>query len=163
MITGATGYKVYRAEYTNGKWTGWKSVKTITKGSTVSWTDTKAKSGVKYKYTVKAVNGKTGSTYKSSSSLLYLAQPKVAVKALSNGIKVAWVQSTGATSYTIYRSEYNTKTKKWSSWKSIKTAKSTSKSYTDKSAKKGVKYRYTVKAVNGKTASTYKASSSVKR
>jgi len=162
-ITGATGYKVYRAEYSNGKWSGWKSVKTITKGSTVSWTDTKAKSGVKYKYTVKAVNGKTGSTYKSSSSLLYLAQPKVAVKALSNGIKVAWVQSAGATSYKIYRSEYNAKTKKWSSWKSIKTAKSTSKLYTDKSAKKGVKYRYTVKAVNGKTASTYKASGSVKR
>ena len=162
-ITGATGYKVYRAEYVNGKWSGWKSVKTIDKGSTVSWTDTKAKSGVKYKYTVKAVNGKTGSTYKSSSSLLYLAQPKVAVKALSNGIKVAWVQSTGATSYKIYRSEYNAKTKKWSSWKSIKTAKSTSKSYTDKSAKKGVKYRYTVKAVNGKTASAYKSSASVKR
>ncbi|MBE6815616.1 MAG: hypothetical protein E7522_09270 [Ruminococcaceae bacterium] len=162
-ITGATGYKVYRAEYTNGKWTGWKSVKTITKGSTVSWTDKSAKSGVKYKYTVKAVNGKTASTYKSSSSLLYLAQPKVAVKALSNGIKVAWVQSTGATSYKIYRSEYNAKTKKWSSWKGLKTAKSTSKSYVDKTAKKGVKYRYTVKAVNGKVASSYKSSSSVKR
>ncbi|MBE6752403.1 MAG: hypothetical protein E7556_07745 [Ruminococcaceae bacterium] len=162
-ITGATGYKVYRAEYKNGKWSSWKGMKTIDKGSTVSYTDKSAKSGVKYKYTVKAVNGKTASTYKSSSSLLYLAQPKVAVKALSNGIKVAWVQSTGATSYKIYRSEYNAKTKKWSSWKSLKTAKSTSKSYVDKSAKKGVKYRYTVKAVNGKTASTYKASSSVKR
>ena len=162
-ITGATGYKVYRAEYKNGKWTGWKSVKTITKGSTVSWTDTKAKSGVKYKYTVKAVNGKTASTYKSSSSLLYLAQPKTTVKAVSNGVKVSWTQITGAASYKIYRSEYNTKTKKWSSWKGIKTAKSTSKSYTDKSAKKGVKYRYTVKAVNGKVASSYKASSSVKR
>ncbi len=162
-ITGATSYKVYRSEYKNGKWSSWKAMKTIDNGSTISWTDKSAKSGVKYKYTVKAVNGKTASTYKSSSSLLFLAQPKVAVKALSNGIKVAWVQSTGATSYKIYRSEYNTKTKKWSSWKGIKTAKSTSKSYTDKTAKKGVKYRYTVKAVNGKTASTYKASSSVKR
>ncbi len=161
--TGATGYKIYRAEYVNGKWTGWKSVKTIDKGSTVSWTDKSAKCGVKYKYTVKAVNGKTASNYKSSSSLLYLAQPTVTVKAVSNGVKVDWTQSTGATSYKIYRSEYNTKTKKWSSWKGLKTAKSTSKSYTDKSAKKGVKYRYTVKAVNGKTASTYKASSSVKR
>ena len=78
-------------------------------------------------------------------------------------MKVAWTQSTGATEYTIYRSEYNAKTKKWSSWKSIKTAKSTSKSYTDKTAKKGVKYRYAVKAVNGKVSSTYKASGSVKR
>ena len=32
-----------------------------------------------------------------------------------------------------------------------------------KTAKKGVKYRYTVKAVNGKTASAYKSSASVKR
>ncbi len=162
-ITGATSYKVYRSEYKNGKWSSWKAMKTISKGSTVSWTDTKAKSGVKYKYTVKAVNGKTASTYKSSNSLLFLAQPKTTVKAVSNGVKVSWTQITGATSYKIYRSEYNTKTKKWSSWKSIKTAKSTSKSYTDKSAKKGVKYRYAVKAVNGKVASTYKASSSVKR
>ena len=162
-ITGATGYKVYRSVYSNGKWSGWKSVKTIDKGSTVSWTDKSAKSGVKYKYTVKVVNGSTASTYKASSSLLYLAQPTVTVKAVSTGVKVAWTQSSGATEYKIYRSEYNAKTKKWSGWKSIKTAKSTSKSYTDKSAKKGVKYKYTVKAVNGKVASTYKASSSVKR
>ncbi|MBO5857315.1 MAG: fibronectin type III domain-containing protein, partial [Clostridia bacterium] len=66
-------------------------------------------------------------------------------------------------SYKIYRSEYNAKTKKWSGWKSIKTAKLTSKSYTDKSAKKGVKYKYTVRAVNGDYKSTYKASGSVKR
>ncbi|MBO5857424.1 MAG: hypothetical protein J6Q87_04175, partial [Clostridia bacterium] len=162
-ITGASGYKVYRSVYSNGKWSGWKSVKTISKGSTVTWTDKSAKSGVKYKYTVKALNGKTVSTYKSSSSLLYLAQPTVTVKAVSTGVKVAWTQSSGATEYKIYRSEYNAKTKKWSGWKSIKTAKSTSKSYTDKSAKKGVKYRYTVKAVNGKVTSTYKASANVKR
>ncbi len=162
-ISGATGYKVYRSQYSNGKWSSWKSVKTIDKASTITWTDKSAKSGVKYKYTVKAVNGKAASTYKSSSSLLYLAQPTVTVKAVSNGVKVNWTQSSDATEYKIYRSEYNTKTKKWSGWKGIKTAKSTSKSYTDKSAKKGVQYKYTVKAVNGKVASTYKASGSVKR
>ena len=43
------------------------------------------------------------------------------------------------------------------------TAKSDKKSWTDKSAKKGVTYKYTVKAVNGKTASTYKATGSIKR
>ena len=102
-------------------------------------------------------------TYKSSSSLLYLAQPTVTVKAVSNGVKVNWTQSTGATSYTVYRSEYNAKTKKWSGWKSISTAKADKKSFVDKTTKTGVKYRYTVKAVNGKVASTYKASGSVKR
>ena len=159
----ATGYRVYRSELTNGKWSSWKSMGT-TKSTTTSWVDKSAKSGKKYKYTVRAVNGKVlGSYNKTGSSILFLAQPTVSPKVVSNGIKVAWTQSSGATSYTVYRSEYNTTTKKWSGWKAIKTAKSTTKSYTDKTAKKGVKYKYTVKAVNGKVASTYKASSSVKR
>ena len=138
-------------------------MKTIDKGSTTYWTDKKVTSGVKYKYTVKAVNGSFKSNYKSSSSLLYLAQPTVTVKAVSNGVKVNWTQSTGATGYKIYRSEYNESTKKWSSWKGLKTVKSASKLYTDKTAQSGVKYKYTVKAVNGKVSSTYKASGSVKR
>ena len=103
------------------------------------------------------------STYVASNTLLYLAQPKTTVKAVSNGINVAWTQSTGATGYTVYRMEYNTKTKKWSGWKKMGTAKASKTNWTDKSAKKGVQYKYTVKAVNGKAASTYKASSSVKR
>ena len=43
------------------------------------------------------------------------------------------------------------------------TAKAEKTNWTDKSAKKGVQYKYTVKAVNGNSASTYKASGSVKR
>ena len=136
---------------------------TIKKNATVSWVDKSAKSGTTYRYTVRAVNGSVKSTYAASNTLLYLAQPKTTVKAVSNGVNVSWTQSTGATSYTIYRMEYNAKTKKWSSWKAVTNAKSTAKSYTDKTAKKGVTYKYTVKAVNGKTASTYKASGSVKR
>ncbi len=163
-VANATGYTIYRSEYNTKtkKWTDWKNMGTA-KAEKTSWTDKNVKSGVKYKYTVRARNGSFKSSFKSSSSLLYLAQPKVAVKVLSSGIKVAWTQSAGATSYKIYRAEYNTETKRWSSWKSLKTAKSTVKSYTDKTAKKGVKYRYTVKAVNGKVSSTYKSSSSVKR
>ena len=162
-ITGATGYTIYRAEYKNGKWSSWKNMGTIKKSATVSWVDKSAKSGTTYRYTVRAVNGSVKSTYAASNTLLYLAQPKTTVKAVSNGVNVSWTQSTGATGYTVYRMEYNAKTKKWSSWKNMVTTKKTAKSWTDKSAKKGVTYKYTVKAVNGKTASTYKASSSVKR
>ena len=43
------------------------------------------------------------------------------------------------------------------------TAKASKKSWIDKSAKKGVTYKYTVRAVNGSVKSTYKASSNVKR
>ncbi|MBO7179804.1 MAG: hypothetical protein J6V78_05635, partial [Clostridia bacterium] len=91
------------------------------------------------------------------------AQPKTTVKAVSNGINVAWTQSAGATGFTVYRSEYNAKTKKWSGWKKMGTAAASKKNWTDKSAKKGVTYRYTVKAVNGSVASTYAASGNVKR
>ncbi|MBE6751371.1 MAG: hypothetical protein E7556_02480 [Ruminococcaceae bacterium] len=162
-IANATGYTVYSSAYNQKtkSWSKWTNRGTVT---ATSWTDTKAKSGTKYKYTVRAKYNSFASSYNKSGTVsLYLAQPNVAVKTVSNGIKVTWTQSAGATSYKIYRREYNTNTKKWSGWKSVKTAKSTSKSYTDKSANKGVKYRYTVKAVNGKNASTYKSSASVKR
>lgn len=164
-VANATGYTVYRSEYNTKtkKWTNWKNRGTAKPDKTF-WTDKKVKSGVKYKYTVRACNGsKIKSSYKASGNLLYLAQPTVTVKAVSNGINVAWTQSAGATGYTVYRSEYDATTKKWSGWKNMGTAKSSKKSWTDKNAKKGVKYKYTVKAVNGKTASTYKASGSVKR
>jgi len=162
-IAGSKGYTVYRSEYVNGAWTSWKNMGTIKNGSTVSWVDKSVKSGTQYRYTVRTVNGNYKSTYKASSGLLYLAQPKTTVKAVSNGINVSWTQSAGSTGYTIYRMEYNAKTKKWSGWKKMGTAAASKKTWTDKSAKKGVTYRYTVKAINGKVASTYKASSSVKR
>ena len=162
-ITGATGYTIYRAEYVNGKWSSWKNMGTIKKNATVSWVDKSAKSGTQYRYTVRAINGSVKSTYTASNTLLYLAQPKTTVKAVSTGITVNWTQSAGATGFTVYRSEYNAKTKKWSGWKKMGTAAASKKSWTDKSAKKGVTYRYTVKAVNGSIASTYAASSNVKR
>ncbi len=164
-VTNATGYTVYRSEYNTKtkKWTKWKDMGTA-KANKTSWIDKKVKSGVKYKYTVRACNGsKIKSSYKASENLLYLAQPIVSVKAVSNGINVAWTQCSGATGYTVYRSEYDAKTKKWSGWKNMGTAKKDKKSWTDKNAKKGVTYKYTVRAVNGGYKSSYKASSSVKR
>ena len=164
-IAGATGYTIYRAEYKNGKWSGWKNMGTIKKNSTVSWVDKSANSGTQYRYTVRAINGSVKSTYKASNTLLYLAQPTVTVKAVSNGINVAWSQCEGATGYTVYRSEYNTKTKKWSSWKSRGTAKATKSNWTDTKTTKGVIYKYTVRSVNADTGakSSYVASKNVKR
>ena len=153
-VTGATGYTVYRSEYKNGAWTKWASRGTA-KANKTSWTDTKVASGVQYKYTVRAINGKVASTYVSSNTVLYLAQPKTTVKAVSNGINVAWTQSAGATGYTVYRSQYNASTKKWTSWKSMGTAKADKSSWVDRSAKSGVTYKYTVRAVNGNAKSTY--------
>ena len=127
------------------------------------WVDRNAVSGTTYRYTVRAVRGSVSSSYKATSSLMYLAQPTVTVKAQSNGFNVSWSESEGATSYVVYRSELNTKTKKFTSWKAMVTLDSENGTWLDTSAKKGVTYRYTVRAVNGNYKSTYSAGSNVKR
>ncbi len=157
---GAKNYTVYRAEYVNGKWSKWQNVGTCGK-DVFGCIDKGVKSGIKYRYTVKAVNGDYKSSYVTKSGLMFLSQPTVSVAKASNGIKVTWDKVSGATSYIVYRSEYNTQTKKWSSWEKISSPKTTS--HTDKTAKSGVKYKYTVKAVNGSSKSAHKSSSSVKR
>ena len=157
---GAKNYTVYRAEYTNGKWSNWKNVGTC--GNDIfGCVDKGVKTGARYRYTVRAVNGSYKSSFVTPSGLMFLTQPTVSVAKASNGIKVSWDKVSGATSYTIYRSEYNASTKKWSSWQNIGSQKTTS--YKDKTAKSGVTYKYTVRAVNGGSKSAYKASSSIKR
>ncbi len=153
-VSGATGYTVYRSELKNGKWTGWKNMGTA-KAEKSSWVDKSVVSGVTYKYTARAVNGKNLSSYQNKYSLLYLAQPTVKIANATSGIKVSWNKVGGAKGYTVYRSEL--KSGKWTSWKNMGTAKSTKSAWTDKSVKEGIQYKYTVRAVNGKVLSTYKA------
>ncbi len=157
-ISGATGYKIYRQELVNGKWGKWVSIDTA-KSNTTSWTDTKAESGATYRYTVKAKNGKHLSSYTATEGLMFLSMPTVKIANTSDGIKVTWLESAGATKYIIYRSEYNAKTKKWSGWVKKQTVDSPKVSWTDKNVTSGVKYKYTVKAINGNSKSTYTSSS----
>lgn len=65
-ISGATGYKIYRATSKNGKYT---AVKTISKGSTTSYKNTGLKSKKTYYYKIVAVyskNSKCNSSYSSA-------------------------------------------------------------------------------------------------
>lgn len=50
-VSGASGYKIYRATKRNGKY---KAVKTVTKGTTVKYTNKKLKKSKKYYYKVRA-------------------------------------------------------------------------------------------------------------
>ena len=163
-VENATGYTVYSASYNakTKKWSGWTNRGTVKSGIT-SWTDKKAQSGTYYKYTVRACYGSFRSSYKASDKIWFLAQPTVTVKKTSNGINVGWTQCTGEKGYTVYRAEYNPTTKKWSGWKNMGTVGKDKTTWTDKSAKKGVIYKYTVRAVNGEYKSSYKASSNIKR
>lgn len=161
-IDGAKNYTVYKSEYVDGKWTSWKNVGTC--GNNIfGCIDISVKSGVTYRYTVKAANGKYKSSYVKPKGLLYLLQPTVKAKKVSNGINVSWNTVNGAIGYTVYRSEYNPKTKKWSGWTNLCTHFSETSDYTDQSAVKGVTYKYTVRAISGSSKSAYKASNSVKR
>ncbi len=153
-ITGASGYYVYRKTSSASSYT---KIATIKSGSTVSYTDKTAKSGTKYYYTVKAYNGDYVSTTKSSSLMMCLATPNVTVANASSGVTVKWGKITGAKGYYVYRKASGAK-----SWTKITTVKSGSTvSYTDKKAKAGTTYTYTVKAYNGDYVSTTKASSAI--
>lgn len=159
-IGGATGYVVYSSQLdpATNKWSGWSNRGTV---NATSWVDTAVQSGVTYKYTVRAINGKTLGAYKASGGLMFLSQPTVKIANVATGIKVTWSQCNGATGYTVYRSEYNPSTKKWSKWKSRGTAAADKSSWTDKKVTSGKYYKYTVRAINGNAKSTFVSSKSL--
>ncbi len=154
-VSGATGYTVYRSQYSGGKWSGWKNMGTA-KADKSSWTDKSVKSGVQYRYTVRTVSGKSVSSFKATSGLVYLSTPTVKIANASTGVKVTWGKVAGAKNYIVYRSELSNG--KWSGWKQISKVGAVT-STVDKTAKSGVYYKYTVKAVNGSSTGAYKASS----
>ena len=151
--SGAAKYKVYRKDASN---TVWRVIATVTG---TSYTDKSGTAGTKYSYTVRGVaaDGKTlspGFDRTGVSATMPTASTTPAnvtlgsAKAVSGGIQVTWQAASGAAKYKVYRKDaVNTK------WTVIATVAGTS--YTDKSAKAGVKYSYTVRGVaaDGKTLS----------
>ena len=136
-IDGADKYYIYRS--TDGK-----TFKYYEKTTKTSFTDSKAASGKKYYYKVKAVtvvNGKAiVSGYSNVKSIFTsLAKPTVKITTASGKPKLTWGKVTGADKYYVYRS---------TDGKTFKHFATTTKlSYTNTSAKKGTKYYYKVKAV----------------
>lgn len=147
-VKGAAGYYVYR-KTGNGSWKRLKD----TKGT--SYTDTTAKSGTTYSYSVKAYSGSIKSTSTNSRKIKCLSQPSVKLSNTSKGVKISWGKVKGAAGYYVYRKTPGGK------WTKLKT--STGTSYTDKTVKKGKTYYYTVKAYSGKTYSSYVTTKKIKR
>ena len=146
-VTGADSYEIYRKV----KGGSWSKIGTA-KSSATAYTDKTAKSGTTYYYTVRAKNEAGLSSYNTSGiSIKRLATP--ALKTVSNtstGVKITWGKVTGVSTYKVYR-----KISKTGSWKYI--GKTTSTSYTDKTAKAGTSYYYTVQAYSGSVKSSYNA------
>ena len=154
QVKGAKGYIIYRSELKNGKWTKWVNLGT-TKETAKKFTDKTVKSGVTYKYTVRAINGKYKSSFVATDNLVFLSVPTVTAVNATVGVKVSWGKITGAKSYTVYRRELNS-SNKWTSWKNLGSVGKNS--FVDTSAISNKKYQYTVRAVNGASRSVFKAS-----
>ena len=149
---GAAKYKVYRKDASN---TVWRVIAAVTG---TSYTDKTAKIGTKYNYTVRGVaaDGKTLSpgfdrTGVSATIPKPTAPADVTLgdaKVVTGGIQVTWNEADGAAKYKVYRKDAANTV-----WKVIATVTGTS--YTDKTAKIGTKYNYTVRGVaaDGKTLS----------
>ncbi|MGN1315629.1 MAG: leucine-rich repeat protein [Acutalibacteraceae bacterium] len=154
--SGADSYIVYRKSYSDGKWSGWNAIKPDVSGSATSYTDTTAKSGVYYIYTVRGVNEAGKGSYDSSGlKIKFLSTPKLSSVANGSGkVTVKWSKVTGASSYTVYRKTYSNG--KWSGWSKIGTTKNTY--YNDTKVSSGKYYKYTVRATSGDYIGYYNTS-----
>ena len=101
-VAGATGYKVYRDK---------TLIKTITKGSTVTCTDTKANTnGTKYTYKVVATASTGASTLSKTVAAYRVARPGIssAASAKAGKMTVKWSSNAKATGYQIQYSTSKT-------------------------------------------------------
>lgn len=144
-VSGAGGYKIYRKTGSNG----WEYLGK-TSSSVLTFTDSTAKSGKTYSYTVRAYSGSINGAYnKNGVSVKYLATPKVSTKNNASSVSLSWKTVGGAKEYAIYRKANGEK-----NWTKLTTT--TKLSYTDKKVTSGKTYSYAVKAVNSKVTSSYK-------
>ena len=158
-VAGAAGYEVYRGDSKNGSY---KLLKTVT---TNSCTNSGLKAGSKYYYKVRAyktVNGKKvyGAYSDAKSMLTKPASPsKISLSAGSRQVKISWEKSGGANGYEVYMS-----TAKDGTYTKIKTANSSTVSYTKTGLVKGQKFYFKVKAykTTGTNEKVYSGWSTVK-
>lgn len=148
---GANGYYVYKKN-SAGKWV---KIATLKGNSTVSYLDKDTKSGYIYNYRVRAYGGDSVSTYDSAGiKIRFLSTPKISsAVSTKSGVYLKYNAISGSKGYYVYRKTQN------SSWTRIGTVNNQkTTSYTDKTAKKGQTYIYTVRAYNGTTLSSYYSS-----
>lgn len=147
-IEGATAYRVYRKAAGESQWTYLKTT------SNLFYPDYDVESGVSYTYAVRAVCGGWYSDYvRSGYTILRLENPELIEAVAANGnISVSWAPVDGAKGYRVYRKSGN------STWTLVKTVSSPRvDTFIDADVTTGVKYTYTVRAVNGVTISSYDA------
>lgn len=161
VVTGATGYKLYRSD--NGG--DYKLISSISNGDTVTYKDKAAlNNGKLYKYKVVATRGALVSEASDELSIYRVAPVEiVSLKSKSSkAMTIKWKKSTAATKYVI---QYSTNSKMTNA-KTVTVKGSKNISKTIKKLKKGKKYYVRVKVrktVGGKNYdSAWSAVKSVK-
>ncbi|MBE6748157.1 MAG: hypothetical protein E7557_02895 [Ruminococcaceae bacterium] len=114
----------------------------------LSYRDVSIESGGKYTYKIKAVCEDGNAYISKAKTAYYLGTP--VLKSATNvqaGVSVKWGAVATAKEYNVYRKTAN------GSWSKL--GKTTGTSYTDKTAKSGTKYFYTVIATSSVAKSSY--------
>ena len=140
-VDGAAKYQIYRATSKDGSYSFLAST------TNTSAVNTKINAGETYYYYVRAVdnNGKKSAKSNIVGRTCDLARPVVTVSniASTGKIKVSWNAVSGASKYTMYRSE----TGKTGSWTAVDVA-ATKTSITHSTATAGTKYYYKLRAIH---------------
>ena len=134
-VKGAEKYRVY---YKGSK--GWTRMVDTT---STSYIDKDVSSGRNYTYTVRCINSsatKFTSGYNAGGkSIKYIAAPElIKIEGSNEGVKLTWNKPAGSVKYRAYRRGSN-------GW--IRLTETANTSYTDKSAKAGNNYTYTVRCL----------------
>ena len=141
---GVNGYEIYRSEKSNGSYS---KIKTITKNSTVVFTNSKLKSGKTYYYKVrsfKTVNKKA--VYSPFSKIVSAKAAPESVTGLkataftTTSIKLAWNTATDAKYYQVEQSIDG------KNWKTVSTVKTNSVAIKNLTA--GTKYQFRVTSLD---------------
>lgn len=144
-VSGATGYEIYR-KIGNAK--NWTLIKKVTNTKTCTFYDTyKKTSGTSFTYTVRSYNSKVRGYYDVDGvSAVFLSMPDFTSQQIpatdgSLCIETKWEPVKGASAYNVYRRLSG------GSWVLLK-RNTTELNYLDTTVESGIKYDYTVRAVN---------------
>lgn len=142
-IEGADKYRFYRK--TTG--TSWKLIETVTEPT---YTDTNAENGVKYLYTVKAVEDNVASQYYAGTENIFLSSvAKPSVKNKHTKLQILWNKNESADGYYVYRKVADGN---WERYRDFTSGDTTS--FYDTKVSSGTRYYYKVCAFKGEYVST---------
>lgn len=137
-VTGADGYAVYRSTPEESRRLVYEAVGVDNN----VYTDTGLESGVRYTYTVTALNNYGESAYDSNGlTCQYIAKPHVEyAKNVDGGVEIRWNSCAGATNYYIMRRVAGEE-----QWQRIAIrSANVDTCYTDKTVSDGIEYEYDI-------------------